>query len=182
MVESRRNPPCRPNPESRSSSSATPTDEPEHPASAAFESSNVWRGSSGATPDAAGHARREASSRAPDGRQRQCNLGSRRQESGSDRGLVASRPPARRSRQTVSRLFALIGRLACHARESGHPVLAAALDSRFRGNDKAAARALIQPVSPATFSQGEKGRRPHPALRATPGSSPGTALLPKGEG
>src|SRR5580693_616819 len=48
----------------------------------------------------------------------------------------------------------------CHAGESGHPVSwSTALNSRLRGNDKG----------------------PHPALRATPGSSPG-GILPEGEG
>ena len=42
--------------------------------------------------------------------------------------------------------------------------------------------ALIRPVSPATFSQGEKGRRPHPALRATPGSSPGRLFSQREKG
>jgi hypothetical protein len=59
--------------------------------------------------------------------------------------------------------------VACHARESGHPVFAAALNSGLR-NDKAAALALIPRFAPPLglrpgqlFSR----RSPHPALRAT---------------
>jgi hypothetical protein len=60
--------------------------------------------------------------------------------------------------------------VACHARESGHPVFAAALDSRLRGNDEGT---LIRPVSPATFSRTEKGSALIRRFGPPPGLRPG---------